>query len=242
MWRRGLKHQLPAFLFFSLLTSIGQLGVYAADIAPSVTAADFWRVVWVSLSLASLLKFLAIGEVFSRVFNPYPSVSKLGKYVVSAVGAMLIFIAAFVAAISPGDNTIRLLSGAHLLELTVFMVESGLIVLIFLIAAYFRMPWDRFSLGILLGFGVSSCVNLATWAVMTNMGVSSHGRTLFDFANMGVYHLAVLIWCYTLLVPRKKRPPNPPNDRSSGTPLSGPEEQEEALNDWNRELERLIHQ
>ena len=64
----------------------------------------------------------------------------------------------------------RLLAGAHLLEMSSFIVECGLILFIFLFAAYFRMHWDRMSFGILLGLGFSACEHLATWSIITNAG------------------------------------------------------------------------
>lgn len=246
IWRRGLNRQIPAFVAFALISSPGQLSVYLADVVPFVSPGAFWRIDWVSLSLEALLKFFIIGEVFSRVFSPYPSVSKVGKYLLSTVGALLVLIAALVAGLSRGDSTFRLISGAHLLELTVFMVQCGLIVFLFLFAGYFRMPWDRISFGILLGFGVAACVHLATWATMTNLELSIHQRTLLDFLNMATFHVTVLIWYYYLLI-SKKKPKIPPkdnsDDRGSHSPSSGDTtDLENSLHEWNRELERLIHQ
>jgi hypothetical protein len=228
--RRDYWRQIPAFVAFALVCAPGQLSVYAADVIPSVSPVTFWRVDWANLCVETLLKFFVLGEVFSRLFNPYPSISKFGKRLVSAVGALFVFVAAAIAAMSQGDSTVRLISGAHLLELTVFIVQSGLILSIFLVAAYFHMPCDRFSFGILLGFGFASCIHLATWAAMTNLGPSGHQRTLLDFANMAAYHVAVVIWFYYLLVPHQI-PSRPVVELP-----------ENHLSVWNRELERLIHQ
>jgi Na+/proline symporter len=123
-----------------------------------------------------------------------------------------------------------LISGVHLLEQTVFVIESGLILFLFLFAAYFRLSWDRLSFGIFLGLGVSACVHLATWAVVANASPSEHARTLFDFVHMGTYHACVLMWFYYLLVPEKVV-------AKSAVPLP-----ENNLAVWNRELERLLQQ
>ncbi len=128
------SRKFPAFFAFALLSSIGQLSVFTSDVIPSVTPETFWYVDWSNLSVESILKFLVIGAVFGRVFNPYPSVSKLGKILVSGVGAVLVFIATLTAAFSRGDSPVRLLAGAHLLELSTFIVECGLILFIFLFA------------------------------------------------------------------------------------------------------------
>jgi hypothetical protein len=103
-------------------------------------------------------------------------------------------------------------------------------VFLFLIAAYFHLSWDRLSFGILLGFGISSCVHLATWAIIANASPSDHARTLFAFLIMGTFHLCVLIWLYYVLVPQKVV-------KKSVVPLP-----EDNLAVWNRELERLLQQ
>jgi hypothetical protein len=230
LWRRGFRRLFPAFVAFAILSALGELTTFLADIIPSVTALTFWRVVWTSLLVESLLKFLVIGEVFSRVFAPYPSIGRPGKILVSAFGAALVLLSGMVAAFARGDSAVRLISGAHLLEQTVFLIESGLILLLFLFAAYFRLSWDRLSFGILLGLGISACEHLAAWAVVANAAPSSRGRTFIDFANMATNHICVLIWCYYLLIPQKP----------SGKPPAEPPKND--LDVWNRELERLLQQ
>jgi hypothetical protein len=230
LWKKGLRREFPAFLAFAILSSLGDLAVFVADVTPSIGALDFWRIDWINLLIESLLKFLVIGEVFSRVFNPYSSVSKVGRFMISGLGAMLTLAAALLAGISRGDSPVPLISGFHLLEQTVFIIECGVIVFLFLFAAYFRMNWDRQSFGILLGLGISACEHLAAWALMANASLSAHERTLLDFLNMASYHVCVLIWSYYLLVPGKvsnRRPAAPP---------------EHSLEVWNRELERLLQQ
>ena len=228
--KRGAWRQVPAFVAFAFLSAAGDLAVFACDVVPSVTALTFWRVSWLHLLIASLLKFLVIGEIFSRVFSSYPALSKLSRVVVSGFGAALVLAAAWIAAFGGGDSPLRLISGFHLLEQTVFLVECGLIVFLFLLAAYFRLSWDRFAFGVTLGLGISACEQLAAWAVVANASPSSHGRVLLAFLNMATYHAAVLIWIYYLLIPRKvvAKPAIPFPEHN--------------LDLWNRELERLLQQ
>jgi hypothetical protein len=230
LWRRGLSRQCPAFLAFVILSGVGDLALFGADVSPSVSAVNFWRIDWASLLTESILKFFVIGEIFSRVLTPYPSVSRLGKALISGFGAVLVLLATLVAAFSHGDSTMRLISGAHLLEQTVFIIEMGLVLFLFVFAAYFRLSWDRLSFGVLLGFGLSACGHLTGWAVSTNADPSIQTRTLLDFFDMGIHNLCVLIWFYYLLVPQKVV-------RKSAVSLP-----ENNLAVWNRELERLLQQ
>jgi hypothetical protein len=231
LWKRGLARHVPAFLAFAIISGLGQLAVYGADLAPFVSVHSFWVLSWAVLLSEALLKFLVVGEVLSRLLVPYPSVSRLGRTLVTGFGAALVLLAGVIAGFAHGeDSPTRLIYGFHLLQQTVFVIELGLVVFLFLFAGYFHLSWDRLSFGILLGLGVSACVQLATWAVVANASPSDHTRTLFDFLNPAAYHLVVLIWLYYVLVPQKE-------GTKSEVPLP-----ENNLAVWNRELERLLQQ
>lgn len=230
LWKQGIGLHLPGFLAFAFLSGFGDLAVYAADVLPSVSAENFWRIFLANLVVESLLKFLVIGAIFSFVFAPYPSIARVGKRLVSSFGALLVLFSAVIAGFGHGDNPHFLISGSHLLEQTVFIIESGLIIFLLLFVGYFHLSWDRLSFGILLGFGISSCEHLATWAIIANASPSEHLRLMMDFVNMATSHVAVLIWFYYLLVPGRVV-------AKSAVPLP-----ENNLAVWNRELERLLQQ
>jgi hypothetical protein len=230
IWKRGLSRQVPAFLGFAVLGALGDLAVFGADVAPFVSARSFWRIDWINILLESVLKFLVLGEICSKVFTQYPSISRMSRILVSGIGAGLVLLAGIIAGFAHGDNPQLLISGAHLLEQTVFIIQSGLIVFLFLLAAYFHLSWDRLSLVILLGLGVSACEHLAIWAVIANASPSEHTRTLFDLLGMGTFHICVLIWLYYVVIPKKVV-------TKSVVPLP-----ENNLAVWNRELERLLQQ
>ena len=228
IWKRGLSRQVPAFLAFAILAPLGDLAVFGADIAPFVSAPNFWLIAWINLLLESLLKFFVIGEICSRVFSRYSSISRVSRVLVSGFGGVLVLVAGLIAGFAHGDNPRFLISGVHLLEQTVFIIETGLIVFLFLLAAYFHLSWDRLSFGILIGLGISACEHLAAWAVIANASPSESTRVLFDFLDMFTFHACALIWLYYVLVPQKL-------DTKSTVPLP-----DNNLALWNRELERLL--
>ena len=230
MWRRGLSKQFPVFFAFAILSAVGQLAVYFADITPWVSAENFWRVDWISLITEGTLKFALIAVVFAYAFDPYPSLAKLGKILIRSVGIALVITAAIVAAYTPKDNpNYSLISGAHLLEQTIYLIESGLLAFIFIFSAYFHLSLSRPLFGIALGLSISSCVHLANWAIISNAGLPNTTRAYLDIVSMATYHACVLIWFYYLLVP-------PRVAKKSAVSLP-----ENNLAIWNRELERLLH-
>jgi hypothetical protein len=227
---RGLHKLFPIFLTYLLYEAIEEFTLYAMDVLPSVTWQTFWRTFCVGLIVESLLKFALLGELFSHLVRAWPAVSKLGNRLVSSAGAVLALLATLAAALAPIDNPQHaIISRAHVLEQTLYIIQSGLILFLFLFAVYFRLSWDRQTFGILLGFGVLSCEHLASWAVMAN-GFFFDKRYLLDMLNTATYHACVLTWFYYLLVPAKK---------ATTSAVSVPENN---LAVWNRELERLLQQ
>jgi hypothetical protein len=232
IWRRKLVRQIPAFFAFAILSGLSELAVYAADVIPSVNPYAYWQVNWAALVIESVLKLALIGEIFALVFGSYTSVAKLGTVLIRSLGAILVLAGTALAAFAPPDGRFGIISGVHLSELAVHLVISGLLLFIFLFAAYFRLSWQRRQIGVALGLGISSCVHLATLA-FTNSGVNASTRMLLVFLNMTTYHAVVLMWFYYLLVPAKE------NAKHLKPLVPLPENNLEV---WNRELERLIQQ
>jgi hypothetical protein len=239
---RSHHQAFPVFLVFMVVEGVALLALYAADMVPRVSPSLWWRMAWVRLLLEVAVKFALIGEIFSRVFGPYPAVSTMGKWMIRGVGAALVLGATAVAAWTRPTAHWGIVANAHLLELSDFMIESGLLVFIFLFAAYFRLAWERLTFGIALGLGISASVHLATWALLAIVDLPGRGRNLLDFFNMATYHVCVLIWFYYVLTDPGPGPQGAPGG-------SGPrdndgnheDERQKNLDAWNRELERLWH-
>ncbi len=231
IWRRRIHQQFPVFVIFALVTAVEQLTLYAADVLPSVSPGTFWRVDWAGLLVEALVKFALIGEIFERVFGLYPSLARLGKLLIRGVGVALVFLATLAAAYTPRGETHWVVAGAHVLEQTIYLIECGLILFLFVFAGYFKLRWSRPAFGITLGLGISACVHLATWALMANENFPADYRIFLVFLKMATYQICVLIWFYYLLVPQE----NVSKSENSLPPQRN-------LELWNRELERLIQQ
>jgi len=228
LWHRRVARQYPFFFAYVLFAGLEGLSLYLLDIAPSVTAPEWWRAFWAGTIVEGILKFATIGELLHFLLRSWPSIARVGRNLLTGAGVLLVLLAAIVAAYAAPDNAPWYIGSAHVLSQTIYLAAAGLIISMFVLAAFFRIPWDRTTFGIALGAGFVWCEHLAIWALVTGGVVRNRGWE--DIANMAAYHLTVLIWCYYLLVPHRikfpKRAPVPENN----------------LEIWNRELERLIHQ
>jgi hypothetical protein len=226
-WRR-LRSLLPVFLTYAIFEALKELTIYALDVGPWVSARTFWIAFCIGLVAEGLIKFAVIGELFRRLVVSWPALALVGNRLISGAGAVLVMIAAVAAAFSRVDNPqFAIISQAHILEQSFYIIQCGLILFLFFFAYHFDLAWDRPTLGIALGFAVVWCEHMGTWAVMAS-GALLDKRYFLDFLNMGTYHLCVLIWCYYLLVPHKS------------AITSAAELPENNLAAWNRELERLL--
>jgi len=228
LWKRHLHRRIPAFFVFSIISALGQLSLYIADILPTVKWEVFWQIDWADLLLEGLLKFWVLSEIFAHVFGQYDSIARMGKTLIRAVAIVSILSATFAAAYAPRDGSFPIISGANFLEQTTYIIECGLLLSIVLFSAFFHLSWDRMSLGITLGMAISACVHLAVWAWLLNAGISNPAREGLVFLKMAAYNLCVLLWCYYLLTKAKIT-------ITSALPLP-----ENNLALWNRELERLL--
>jgi hypothetical protein len=228
--RRGLHKVFPVFLAYLLFEAAEEFVLYAMDVLPSVPWQAFWRAFCAGLVIEGLLMFALVGELFSNLVHSWPAVARLGNRLIRGSGALLVLIATLAAAYAPIDNPqAAIISRAHILEQTLYVIQCGLVLFLFLFAAYFRLSWNQRAFGILLGLGILSSEHMASWAVMAN-GFILERRYLLDFLNMATYHACVLIWCYYLLIPQKIA-------TKPAVPLP-----ENNLELWNRELERLLQQ
>jgi len=230
MWRNGRYRTFRNFFFLAAFEFLQWAVLYPLDLLPSVRAENFWRACWITGLIEAFIVFAVVSEIFAGVFGAYSAIARFGKTLIRWAGAILVLGATVAAAYAPIDNPFWLIPASHILQQTVYMIECGLILLLFLSVAYFNLNWDHTLFGIALGLGIIACVHLATWAIMANGGMVDR-RPLLDMLNMATNHVGVLIWLYYLLIPEKV-----PAVR---TGISLPENNLEL---WNQELERLLQQ
>ena len=249
IYRRSLHREFPIFLIFAIVQGVTMLALYVLNVTLPLSWAPFWwKANFVHLLIEVALKFAVIGEIFSQLLKPFPALSKLGKLMVRIVGPALVLTATWIVALSRPSEFFPVVANSHRLDLADYVIQCGMLLCILLFAAYFHLAWGRLASGIALGLGLAGSVQLGTWAIWSNLAVSSHQRSMLDFVNMGVYHVSVLIWFYYVLTtPKVTRMDKLGDDDdyyddrdSSGQDLSGEDERQHDLVVWNRELERLL--
>ncbi len=203
-WRR-LNKLFPAFFLYLVFEGMQGLTLYVMDLAPrGVVSADlYWRTDIVLLVMEVVVKLAVIREIFSGLVSSRPSVARTGKYLVVSVGLVLLALAAVAGAHAPAvpnqaPSSVRLVAHYQVLEQAIYLVEAGLLLFIYLFAAYHHLIWSRQQHGIALGLSISACVGLGVFAIYATRIVFP-GLRLLDFFNTTTYHVCVLLWFYYLL-------------------------------------------
>jgi hypothetical protein len=231
LWRRRLHKFFPIFFAYIIFKAIEEFTLYGMDILPSVSVRLWWITCCTTLILEGVLVLGVIRELFSHLLRPRPVIVKASAHLFSYASAALVLVAIAAAAYAPMDHpqyvwTYR----AHILLQSLYIVEGGLALFLFVFVAYHKLTWNRKDFGIALGFGVMFCEHVATYSVMATGALPYSYYYLLDFLNMTTYHASVLIWFYFLLTPGKS---------AATSAVSLPEN---SLDIWNRELERLLQQ
>jgi len=225
--RGNFRRRYPVFFSYLVFSAIEGICLYSFDVSPRVGPTTWWRAFLAGTIIEGLLKFALIGELVHQLLHPWPSIAKLGRNLISGAGVVLVLGASVAAAFAVPDNTPRLIGGAHIISEAIYLTAAGLIASIFVLAAYFHIPWESTNFGIAVGAGFTWCLHLAVWALVT--GGVVRNQAWEDLAMAGAYHVSVLIWCYYLLIPHEVSIQNPAPALPDGS-----------LDLWNRELERLL--
>jgi hypothetical protein len=230
IWRRGFHRLFPVFFAYLIFEAVEEFTLYGMDVLPSVSAQAWWNAFCAGLIIQGLLMFALIGELALHLLRPWPALANLGSRLISGIGVALVLLAVVAAAYAPIDGTQTAISSrAHVLEQTLYIILAGLVLFIFLFAAYFKLAWNNFAFGIALGLGILSCEHLGAWAIAAS-GALIEKRHLLDLLNMTTYHVCVVIWLYYFVVPQKI---------AATSAVMPPEHNLEV---WNRELQHLIQQ
>ena len=227
LWCRGFHKIFPIFFAYAIYEAIETFTLYTLDILPSVSAKAYWAAFWIAVITGALVKFATIGELLHHVLRTRPPVARMGNRLFALTGVGLTLLAVLAAAYTSPHNPHWFIGGALLLQQTVYIVQCGLVLFVFLFAAYFKLTWDRLTFGVAFGFAIVFCQHLACRALEVAVALPNDG-VLLDFMNMATYHVCVLIWFYYFLVPQKI-------PATSAVSLH-----EDNLANWNRELERLL--
>ena len=226
IYKRGLYREFPFFLLYALYEIVTFALLCGLNYLPSITAKQYTYTFMATLALSIALRFGVIKEVSEDLFREHPVLKETARQSLRWSKALLALIGIACAAYAPGEDGVRLIDGLAVISRGVALIQSGLLVFLLGFARFFGLSWRGYAFGITLGLGVLSSVDLATSAIRAQ-GVGEEWARTLNLFTTGSYLICALIWLGYILAPERKP--------SVVANVSG-----EAVEDWNRELQRLL--
>lgn len=227
MLRRGWFREFPVFFAYTAFQVVEGGTLFILDHSPAISGYQYWFAHSVGLAIDVGLRFAIIFEVFTSIFRNYPGLKHLCRILLRGAIVILLFAAITIAARAPEHDFVPFLARIHILDLSVSVMQSGLLILLVGFCSYFGLSWRNLTYGIACGLGIFSSVKLATEAIRVWTGpVAGYA---FDFVTMATYHCCVVIWLVYVLAPETAR-------------STVQELPQNTLDEWNAELQRLLLQ
>ena len=228
MIHRKLARRFPVFLLFTVYQVVLCAVLVTLDLMDSVSGSQYANAYIVGGVIGAALRFAVVYEIFGEVFHAYPALHEFGGILFRWATAILMIVAVILVAYTSGPDMDKLSMTFLIINRTVYIMQCGLLVLLVLLARFLRFSWTSYVMGITLGFGLFASVELGLSALRAQYGLYFAWKAL-PVVTAGTYHICVLLWVVTLLVP----------EYSSRRTVPGPVQE---LQHWNDALERVLHQ
>lgn len=224
MLYRGLWKELPIF-FAYVIVGIGRTAFLFAE---RKNAWIYFFGYWITELIACLLALCVFKELFDHAFSRHLGLRKLGAVLFRGSLVVLIVSAVLWAWISPETERRWMVAAIMLVKRTVTFVQAGLLGFLFVFAFGFGLPWNRYAMGVALGFGLYGAVEMA--AIVARATYGHAADTAFGWIMMSVGNCCILIWALYFLFPAPARAHNP----EGAIPNNG------VLKEWDDALMSLL--
>jgi len=228
MVRRRLYRQYPMFFLYTAFEILQFAVLFAKAYSDPHFGEGYAWLYSVGLAASTAIRLGVIHEVFSQVFRNYPVLNATSRILFRGSVVLLLVLGVALAASTPVNGAVSFNFPTHILDRTLSILQCGLLISLFFFSKHFSLSWRSPVFGIALGVGIFASVELASSAVLSQVGYSAH--VWLDLVKMGTYHCCVMIWMFYLLVP-ESRPR-----------LSLRKFPDHNLEIWNQELQRLLQQ
>jgi hypothetical protein len=191
MIRRRKAREFPAFSSYTVFHIVQFAATFAAY-RNSYRA--YFYTYWVTEIADSVFALVVIQEIFAKVFEPYQSLRRLGIVAFRWGAVLLCLLASLGAMWGPSPMADRLIAGLLIVERSTALIQTGLLILLFVFARLFGLGWRHYVFGVSLGFGVSAGLGLVITAFRAQFGTKM--ETISASLLSASVLVGVGIWTY----------------------------------------------
>jgi hypothetical protein len=233
MIHRGLARRFPGFFAYTVYEALLSAFLFTIDHIDAVTNAQYGNAYLAGAAGSAALRFAVVCEIFIQVFRGYPPLKELGEVIFRWATVILMIVAVLIVANVTGLEGTGLEKdwyavGFQVVDRAINIIQCGLLVFLVLLASFLRFSWTSHIMGIALGFGVFSSVELCLSALKAQYGMYFAWKAVPVIESV-TYIGCLGLWSVTLLLSEfrsLRTDPGPAKD----------------LQNWNNELERLLRQ
>jgi hypothetical protein len=224
--RRKLHTQLPIFFSYVAFELAQFITLFTMSrIRPFPFVGYRWALVS-GLTISTCLQLGIIYELSNELFFSRSPLNGIMHSLLRWIAALLVLVAAVACGMLPAVSVQRVMSAYQGLDFFSSFLRAGFLMTLFVLSSAFHISWRSWPAGVALGFGTSSCLDLASAALRTEFG--SSGVIAIDAVQMAAFHVCVVIWLVYLFLP----------ERASTFVGRGLEKSE--LEFWDQELQRMV--
>jgi hypothetical protein len=194
--------------------------------SPFSTITYRWVVNVLGDGVCAVIALGVVYELANDLLFTRSSVAPLLRRVLKMCLAMLVVVAAISAGALADISIYRVTNVFEALDFSSSFILSGILIALLAFSRLLRISWRTLPAGLVLGFGISASINLASAPLRSAFGKVS--IIPVDIVQMSAFHLCVVIWLIYLLL--SERLPEIPSRTLQASDL----------NQWSEELQGMV--
>jgi len=227
--RMGVQKQFPIFvtyIFFQELHFVLLLTVNLLILRSHASVLTYRWLLIIGIVISGLLQLASLYEISAGLVMRHSPLARALWPLMRWAAALFVLVAATVSGVISQPGIQRVTNAFEVLNFSAGVINIGMLIALLAFTRVFHLPWRSLAVGLVLGFGINSSIEMVATVLMSTIG--SRGYIAIDLVRMGGFHICVLVWMIYVFRPEKSA-----EVVGQGLPKVD-------LEFWNEELQRLV--
>jgi hypothetical protein len=202
--KKGLRKSFPVFFAYTAISAVMPFAITPVFLSRGPSSVLYFYTVWGLNSIAMLLEFGIMHEVFVYVVKPYSGLIDLTRMLFRWAVVFLLMAAVLTAVATTGSGLARCIAAAMVyVERGLRLMQCGMLLLFFIFERRLGLSWRSHAVSAAMGLSISAAAGLTLTYFRVRYPAWGAG---FDVVEDGVYFTVVIIWliCFYLPQPARK--------------------------------------
>lgn len=199
--------------------------IYFLLLRSSASLVTYRWVLVSGIAIAAILQLATLYETANVLILNRWYLAQTLRPLLKWTAVVLILGASAVSALFSQNGMQRVMNVFEVLNFCSAVINLGLLVVLLLFTRALHVSWKSLPAGVVLGFGISSSVEMIA-STLISVGGASYIN--IDYLRMAAFHACVLVWLVYTLRPERKLEFAEPGFKKSD------------LEAWNQDLRRMV--